>query len=109
MLAVLSKYAPKDQKYIKAKNELSDNVENFYNGREKIIKGFKGGTFPLNYDDVVEEQARYEEEEKNIRNENGLIDYKNFGRLISLKNRDINDELVRKHFLVKICEYCLKK
>ena len=65
--------------------------------------------FPLNYDDVVEEQGRYEEEEKNVRNENGLIDYKTLGRLISLKNRDINDELVRKHFLVKIWEYCLKK
>ena len=102
MLGVLSKYTPRDKKYIKAKNGLLDNVENFYNGREKIIKGFKDGIFPLNYDDVVEEQARYEEEEKNIRNENSLIDYKKFGRPISLKNRDINDELVRKHFLVKI-------
>ena len=34
---------------------------------------------------VVEEQARYEEEEKNIRNENGLIDYKKFERLSDLK------------------------
>ena len=50
VLGVLSKYTPRDQKYIEAKDELLDNIENFYNGREKIIKGFKDGIFPLNYD-----------------------------------------------------------
>ena len=109
VLVVLNKYTARDQKYIEAKNELLDNVENFYNRREKIIKGFKDGIFLLNYDDVVEEQARYEEEEKNIRPENGLINYKKFGRLIRLKNRDINDELVRKHFLVQDLVALLEK
>ena len=71
---------------------------NFFRGREKIIEGFKDGIFLLNYDSVAGEQARYEEAEKNIRNENGLIDYKKFGRLTDLKNRDINNELVRDSF-----------
>ena len=31
----------------------------------------------LVYDEEEEEQTRYEEEENNIRNEKGLIDYKN--------------------------------
>ena len=85
VLGVLSICAPRDQKYIEAKNKLLDNAQNFYEGREIIIKGFKDGIFPLNHDNVVEEQARYEEEEKNIRNENGLIDYKKFERLSDLK------------------------
>ena len=83
--------------------------DEFFRGREKIIKGFKDGIFPLNHDDVVEEKARSEEEEKNIRNENDLIDYKKFGRLINLKERDISDELVRKHFLVQDLGALLEK
>ena len=65
----------------------------FYKWREKIIEGFKNGIFPLNYD-KEEEQTRYEEEESNIRNENGLIDYKKLERLINIKNRGI----MMKHF-----------
>ena len=64
ILGVLSKYTPKDQKYIEAKNKLLNNVTNCFSGREKIIKSFKNRIFPLNYDDAFEEPARYEEEEK---------------------------------------------
>ena len=77
ILAVLSKYTPRNQKYNEAKNKLLNNATNFFSGREKTIEAFKDGIFLLNYDSVLEEQARYEEE-KNIRNENGLIDYKKF-------------------------------
>ena len=84
IFGVLSNYTPRDQKYIEAKNNLLNNVKNFYEGREKIIKGFKDRIFPLNHDDIVEGQARQKEEEKNIRNENGVIDYKKFGKLIDL-------------------------
>ena len=41
---------------------------------------FKNGIFLLVYEEEEEEeeqQTRYEKEESNIRNENGLIDYKN--------------------------------
>ena len=55
VLDVLSDYTLRDEKYTEAKNKLLDNAKIFYEGREKIIKGFKSGIFPLNYDDVVEE------------------------------------------------------
>ena len=50
--------------------------------REKVIEGFKNGIFPLNHDDEFEEENRYQEEIKNIRNENGLIDYNKLMNLI---------------------------
>ena len=65
-------------------------------GEKKNIEGFKNGIFPLNYDERKEQESRDKEEENKITNENGLIDYKKLERLI--KNRDINGELVRKHF-----------
>ena len=80
-----------------------------YKGREKIIEGFKNGIFPINYDDEEEEQTRYEEEENEIRNQNGLIDYKRLERLNDLKNRGINDELVRKYFQVQDLAALLEK
>ena len=80
-----------------------------YKGREKIIEGFKNGIFPINYDDEEEGQTRYEEEENEIRNQNGLIDCKRLERLIDLKNRGINDELVRKYFQVQDLAALLEK
>ena len=80
-----------------------------YKGREKIIEGFKNGIFLINCDDEEEEQTRYEEEENEIRNQNGLIDYKRLERLIDLKNRSINDELVRKYFQVQDLAALLEK
>ena len=56
ILAVLSNYTPKAQKYIEAKNKLLDNAKNFYEGRKKIIQGFKNGIFPLKSDNEFEEQ-----------------------------------------------------
>ena len=109
IVGVLSKYTPRDPKYIEAKNKFLNNVKYVYEGREKVIKGFKDGIFPLNYDDVVEEQARNKEEGKNIRNENGLIDYKTLGRLIDVKERDISDELVRKYLLLQYLGALLEK
>ena len=56
VLGALSNYAPKSQKYIEAKNSLLNNARNFHKGREKIIKGFKDGIFPLKSDDKFEVQ-----------------------------------------------------
>ena len=47
-----------------------------------------------------EERIKKEEEERSIRNENGLIDYEEVDRLIDLKKKDITDKLVKKHFQV---------
>ena len=80
-----------------------------YKGREKIIEGFKNGIFPINYDDEEEEQTRYKEEENKIRNKNGLIDYKRLKGLIDLKNRGINNELVRKYVQVQDLGALLEK
>ena len=48
---------------------------------------------------------RFESEEKeklnNMKNKNGLIDYRKRNRLIGARTRDINDELVKKHFLLQ--------
>ena len=37
----LKAYSPRDNKYVEAKNNLVNNVESFYKGREKNIEGFK--------------------------------------------------------------------
>ena len=62
-----------------------------------IINVFKNKTFPLHHDD--HEESRFEEENDD-RDENGLT--KNgLDRLIFLKERDINGELVKTYFLVQ--------
>ena len=62
----------------------------------------------LNYDEE-EQRSRYKEEENNIRDNNGLIDYKKLNRLTNVKGRNINNELVRKHFLVQDLGALLEK
>ena len=106
VLGVLSTYSAKKKESIEAKNRVLNNANKFYKGREKIVEGFKNGIFPLNHDQE-EEQTRYEEEK--IRNENGVTDYKRPKRLIDLKNRNINDELVRKYFQVQDLGELVKK
>ena len=61
----LSWYSPRNQKYIDAKNKLSDNAKNFYEGRKKVIEGFKKGIFPLkSYDEFKEQQTSEKFNEK---------------------------------------------
>ena len=75
---------------IEAKNKLLKIVKNFYKGREKMVKGFKNGIFPFDYDEAWEEEMRYEKEEEelnNIKNKNDLIDYIRLNRLIGAKER----------------------
>ena len=57
-------------------------------------------------DDKFEEAKQ---EEKNIRNRNGLIDYDKLMRLIYLKERNISDKLVMKLFFVQDLGDLLKK
>ena len=81
----------------------------FCKRREKIIEGFENGIFPLNYDEEEQQELRDKEEENKIRDEYGLIDYKRLKRLIDLKNREINNELVKKHFQVQHLRALLEK
>ena len=105
---VLEIYVAK-KKDTEAKKKLLNNAKNFCKSREKNIKDFKNGLFPLNYDDEEKQETRDKEEENNTRNENGLINYKKLNRLIHLKERDIYNELVRKHFLVQNLVALLEK
>ena len=67
MLHFLKRYSPKHDKYVTLNNNLADNVSKFYEGREKIIEGFKNEAFPLYYDKEYEEQTEFEKEEKEER------------------------------------------
>ena len=118
-MSVLKDYTPKNIKYIKAENKLLNNAKKIYEGREKITEGFKNGIFPFNFDEEHEEQMRFEtegekreeeeEEISNIRNKNGLIDYEKLMRKIGFKERNINSELVKKHFFTHDLGGVLKK
>ena len=102
----LENYNPRNNKYVEAKNKLLNNVKKNYEGREKITEEFKNEVFPVYYDKEYEyrmkferqEEEREEEEIKNIRDENGLIDYGKLMRKIGVKERKINRELVKKYF-----------
>ena len=91
VMGALKGYAPRDNKYIEAKNKLLNNVENCYKGREKIIKGFKNGVFPFYYDREREERMEFEEEKE----EDELME------MVETEddNRE-NDHLVSKYFFV---------
>ena len=88
IIGVLESYTPNINKYIKAKNKLLNNVKKVYEGREKILEGFKNGIFPFDYVEAYEEQVRHEKKEKNIRNENGVIDYEKLKKLKNNPERD---------------------
>ena len=79
-------------------------------GGEKINERFNNGIFPFDYDEVWEEQMRYEKEEEELNNikKNGPIDFGRLNSLIGGKERDINDEFVKKHFLVHDLGHLLK-
>ena len=68
VMGALKAYAPRDNKYVEAKNKLLNNIKNFYKGREKIIEGFKNKIFPLYYNEAYEHemkaQGEIEEEEQ---------------------------------------------
>ena len=70
-MGALKAYAPRDNKYVEAKNKLVDNVENFYKGREKIIERFKNRVFPVyngNRDRFSEDEEDEEDEQENKKN-----------------------------------------
>ena len=68
MLSLLKRYSPKHDKYVTLRNNLVDNASKFYEGREKIIEGFKNGAFSFYYDRDHEEQIKFEEEEEKEEN-----------------------------------------
>ena len=85
VLGALSEYSAKERMYTKTKNKLLNNENNFYKGREKIIEGFKNRIFSFHHDD--EDSIFEDNDENDIRDNNGLIDYKKLERLINIKER----------------------
>ena len=69
-----------------------------------IINAFKNKIFQLYHKENMFE----DKDENDIGDENGLINYEMFERLI-FSRRDINNELVKKYFLVEDLEALLKK
>ena len=66
IINALKNYAPRDNEYVEAKNKLLNNAKNFYEGREKIIEGFKNEIFPLYHNELYEYQMKEEKEEEEI-------------------------------------------
>ena len=123
VMGALKAYAPRDNKYVKTKNELVNNVKNFYKGREKIIEGFKNEVFPVYYGNREDEEDEEEREEqkpiqydykaliKQITDEEDKkdkeeqeeqkpikYDYKPLIKQITDEEKDINHELFKKYF-----------
>ena len=93
VLTAIEKYKPRDSEYKNKKLKLLENVKRFYDGREMIINAFKNKIFPLYH----EENMFDDKDEDDIKDENGLINYKKLERLIFSKRRDIYNELVKKY------------
>ena len=105
VMGAVKAYAPRDNKYVEAKNKLVNNVENFYKGREKIIEGFTNGVFPVHYgnrdrfsedEDDDDEEQEEQEEQKPIK-----YDYKTLIKQITDEEKDMNDEIFKKYFKVQ--------
>ena len=95
---VLKEYNPKHDKYVTLKNNLLDNASKFYEGREKIIEGFKNGIFPLYYDSRYHERMKYEEEEQEEKQKPTKDDLISLNKHIIDKETNINKEIFKKYF-----------
>ena len=89
---------------MKQKNKLLNNAKNFYEGREKIIKGFKNKVFSLYYDQIYEQMdaSAKEEEEKRRKKEEQKNKIKNH----LIQKKLLNGCLIEKNYPYKM--NCLK-
>ena len=91
IIDALNDYIPKSKKYNEAKNSLLNNVKNFYEGREKIIEGFKKGIFSKSDDDDESEQQQTNKKLTKY-------DVNAFNERINKEESDINKDLFKEHF-----------
>ena len=87
-------------KYIDLKESVSKNVNNFYDGWEEIVHGFKNGILPLSKTDDMKidsadqqldildttEQRRFNNFSSQIKEEQKNIDMKSFKKYFSTEN-----------------------
>ena len=93
VLHLLKKYSPKHDKCY---NNLVDNVSKFYEGREKIIEGFKNEVFPFYYDREDEEQMELEKKEEE--EEETITDANKCNEWVNKQETSTNKELFKNHF-----------
>ena len=98
----LNNYFPKSQKYIEAKISLINNVNNFYEGRKKIIEGFKEKLFPIKFDDD------YKTEQQTSK-KSTKTDVNAFNEWVIKKETKINNELFKNHFFFQTPSALLKE
>ena len=77
MLDILRAYPARGPKYIDLKESAFKNAKNYYDGWKKIVYGFENGILPFHLDKNMHTD--------NIKDENGLINYKELDRSISRK------------------------
>ena len=94
VLHLLKKYNPKHDKYVTLKNNLEDNVSKFYEGRVKIIEGFKNEVFPLYRDREHEEQ---------------IFHANKFNNSVNKQETSINKELFKNYFSFQTPSALLKE
>ena len=100
-LDALNNYSPKAQKYIEAKNSLTNNAKNFYEGREKIIKDFTEKIFPIKFDDVKIEQQTSKKSTK--------TDAYKFNEWVIKEETGINSKLFKNYFFFQLLTVCTIK
>ena len=86
VLTALEKYKTRDSEYNNKTLKLLENLKRFYDEREMIINAFKNKIFSL----YLEENMFWDEDEDDIMDENGFINYKKL-ETNCFKRKDIND------------------
>ena len=80
------------------KNNLVDNASKFYKWREKIIKGFKNGVYPLYYDSRYHEQRMKHEEEQEEKQKPTKNDLITLNKHIIDEKTKINEKVFKNYF-----------
>ena len=105
----LKNCSPKHDKYVTLKNNLVDNASKFYEGREKIIEGFKNKIFPLYYDKDCEEQIEFEKEQKEEEEKEIISDVNKINEWVNKQETNISKELFKNHFSFQTPSALLKE
>ena len=104
MIRILKAYKPrKDSKYYKLKQDYLINAQNFYDGREMIIKAFKNKIFPLSNPDCYLEYVSEEDisPKSSISSDSESLSnnaYNDLYENILNVEQKLNHELIRKYF-----------
>ena len=106
IIAALEKYTPRDDKYVEAKNKLLNYVKNFYEGREKIIEGFKNEIYDKKYEQQIivereikeERRRKKEKKEGQKKQDEKTTNVNKFNDWVNKEEIDIINELFKKTF-----------